>query len=59
VYNRVSDRVRRSIAAADRIYAFGSRSRAADGSERSFSGYFVARGECIVHVQVTNDDDPA
>lgn len=53
IHNRVSELVRRSIDPADRIYAFGFTSLAAGGSAREYSGYFVARGDCIVHVQVT------
>ena len=53
IYNRVSELVRRSIDPADRIYAFGFSSLAAGGSAQGLSGYVVARGDCIVHVQVT------
>lgn len=56
-YNRVSELVRRSIAASDRIYAFRFNPLAADGAARGFSGYFVARGDCVVHVQITSYDD--
>ena len=56
-YNRVSDLVKRSITAADRIYAFGFNARAVDGGAAGFSGYFVARGDCIVHVEVTRYDN--
>jgi len=56
-YNRVSDDVRSSITAADRIYAFGLNSSTVDSGGWQVSGYFVARGDCLVHVEVTGFDN--
>lgn len=56
-YNRVSELVRRSMAATDRVYAFRLSSPATEGSTRGFSGYLVVRRDCIVHVQVSSVDD--
>ena len=56
-YNRVSELVKPSITAADRIYVFGFDSVTLDSGASRVSGYFVARDECIVHVEVTDSDD--
>jgi len=53
-YNRVSELVRREITATDQIYLFRYDFVRADFSAWRLSGYFVARDECIVHVEVTD-----
>jgi hypothetical protein len=52
VFNRASDFVKAEMAAGDSIYAFEFLS----GSQENFwgfSGYAVARGDCVIHVDVT------
>lgn len=57
IYNRVSEIEKRSITATDRIYAFGFSADTGDSGTRAFSGYFVTRDDCIVHVEVTSFDN--
>ena len=56
-YNNVPEVVRRSITMADRIYAFGFDSLTANNDALEISGYFVARDDCILHVEVTSIDN--
>lgn len=56
-YNRVSELVRNAITAEDRIYVFGINPIAAGRDTRGVSGYFVARNECIVHVEETDQEN--
>lgn len=50
-YNRVSYPVRSSITAADRVYAYGFNAGDLNTGAREVSGYFVARDDCLVHVE--------
>jgi len=52
--NEVSEFVRREIGAEDRIYGFQFMTDPASGDFWGFTGYLVARGECMIHVEVTS-----
>ena len=50
VYNQVSDFVRDNIGENDVIYDVSFHTDPSGGDFWGFSGYVVARGECVVHV---------
>jgi hypothetical protein len=54
---RVPDLIRTHIASTDRLYSFQFNTTLASGNYWGFSGYLVARGDCIVHAQVTGYDN--
>jgi hypothetical protein len=45
------------VPASDRLHSFSFRSELDDRSFWGFEGYLVARGECVIHVQVTSHDN--
>jgi hypothetical protein len=53
-FHRASALVKRSLTRADGIFVFSLNADSAVAGFARFSGYFVARGECIVHVEVTS-----
>jgi hypothetical protein len=53
-FNWVSEFVRRAIGTEDKIYRFQFMTDPASGDLWGFSGYLVTRGECMIHVEVTN-----
>jgi hypothetical protein len=57
IYNRVLNPVRRSITATDHIYAYRFNIQGFEAARRYFSGYFVARDDCLVHVEVIDNDE--
>lgn len=46
-----------AIAPSDKLHAFHFRSESPDGSFWGFDGFVVARGKCIIHVEVTSHDN--
>ena len=50
VYKKVSEFVRENIGENDEIYNVSFNTDPSGGNFWGFSGYVVARGECVVHV---------
>ena len=53
----IPDPVRSRIAKSDRFYAFRFTTAPDSGDFWGFSGYLVARGDCIIHAKTTGHDN--
>ena len=54
---RVPDLIRSRISSGDRLHSFQFNTALESGNYWGFCGYLVARGNCIVHAQVTGYDN--
>ena len=54
---RVPDLIRSRISGGDRLHSFQFSTYSESGNYWGFSGYLVARGNCVVHAQVTEYDN--
>lgn len=53
----VPDPIRSNVVSTDRLHLFQYTTHLDSGDYWGFSGYLVARGDCIVHAQVTGYDN--